>query len=82
MGLLPRCPIHEGPAAGGQNVHEAVYTECANLVVEEEVFDNTADDMCLIPIHSTSVLSGFGSSVIKEDKAGSASSCRVGYEMT
>jgi hypothetical protein len=81
MGLLPQCPIHEGPTVGSQYVHQAVYTECTNPIVKEEVFNYTADNMRLIPVHSTPVLSRFGTSVVQEDKARSAASCRVDREM-
>ena len=50
--------------------------------MKEKVFDDTANDVCFIPVHPTTVFDGFGSSVVKEDQAGSVTGSRVGREMT
>ena len=81
MVLLPQCPIHEGPEVGSQRPHQVVYTERTNPVSEEEVFDNTADDVRLVPVHPTPIFQRFGSGVVEEDEAGSAASDRISREV-
>ena len=64
MVLLRQYPIRGGPESGSRHVHHAVYTMDTDLVVKQEVFDDAADDVRFVPVHSTPVLDRFGSSMV------------------
>ena len=53
----------------------------ANLVVKQEVFNDTADDVCFVPVHPTPVLERFGSSVVQKNKTGPVAGSGVGLQV-
>lgn len=81
MVLSPQYLTHEGPEKESQHVYHIACLRRAYPVVEEEVFDNTANDVSFVPVDPTPIPNGLGPSMVKEDETRSIASGGVGREV-